>query len=43
MKIELSIDELKTIVACCHGYRIPGTEALANKISNTICKLKEVK
>lgn len=42
MKVELSIDELKTIVACCHGYRIPGAEALANKISNALCKLEEV-
>ena len=42
VKIELSIDELKTIVACCHGYRIPGAETLANKINNTLCKLEEV-
>ena len=32
MKIDLSISELKTIVTCCRGYRIPGAESLAGKV-----------
>ena len=33
---EFTSSELKTIIACLRGYRIPGSERLADKITKSL-------